>query len=703
MKKKIMILLIALLLVTAGLLSRGQVLAADGFDPFPTATAYATPASTGSVYTNAEYGISITIPDSIQATNADPETGYFQDYTLRNNEGFGVLYPAAMTAGETLQDVAQGIFEIESSSLQNVEMIKDEQISLSNGGVAWYTAFTGYDTINEYTLEVRLTTVANSSRAVILEFYSYPESMTYWSRILNTMRDSIELTAPIVMGLPRSQVLILEGSETDNAREYDPATTHGSGDYLIFEGLVTYNQQLEIVPALASGWDVSDDGLVYTFYLQSDAVFHNGRPFTAADVVYSWERAANPDTNSDTVMTYLSDIVGVKEMHEGSADSISGLKVIDDHTLQVTIDAPKPYFLYKLVYPTASIVDRENVESGMDWYRTPNGTGPYRLTRWDSMERMIYERFDQYYGARPAIPMIIYTLYSGDSFRLYESGDVDITGVSSYNVERVSDPSDPLNQELVSGVSLCTNYVQFDVSKPPFDDLKVRQAFSLALDRDQFIEVVLDNVGLPARGLYPPALPGYNADLRGYDYDPERARQLLAESSYGSVEALPEIVFTSSGYGSYATGVVAALSQMWQQNLGVTISVQNLDPEKYLDAERSEDYGQLSTSGWCADYPDPENFADVLFHTGAEMNKGHYSNPELDGILEAARVEPDVATRIELYQQAEQMIVDDAPALFLYYSESYELVKPYVQGYVLAPVSTFPALRYLSIDSTFWQ
>ena len=703
MKRKLAILLIALLFAALGSMSLGMVLAEDGYDPFPTATTYATPESTGSAYTNAEYGFSITIPDSIQSVDAEPDLGYFQDYILRNSEGFGVLYPTTMAAGETLQDVARGIFDYESSTMQNVELITDEPIFLPNGGNAWYIVFTGYDPNNDYTLEVRLTTVANSDRAIVLEFYSYPENLAFWDRTLNTMRDSITLTAPIVMGLPRSDVLILEGSETDNAREYDPATTHGSGDYLIYEGLVSYNQSLEIAPALASGWEINDDGTVYTFYLQPNAVFHNGRPVIAEDVVYSWERAANPDTGSDTVMTYLSDIVGVKEMHEGSADSISGLRVIDDHTLQVTIDAPKPYFLYKLIYPTASIVDRENVESGDDWYKTPNGTGPYRLTRWDSMERMIYERFDDYYGDPPAIPMIVFTLYSGDSFRLYESGDVDMTGVSSYNVERVSDPSDPLNPELVSGVSLCTSYVQFDVTKPPFDDLKVRQAFSLAFDHDRYIEVVLNNVGLPAKGIYPPALPGYNPDLKWYDYDPERARQLLAESSYGSAEALPEIVFTSSGYGSYSTGAVAALSQMWQQNLGVTITVQNLDPEVYLDSERVADYGQLTTSGWCADYPDPENFADTLFHTGAEMNKGNYSNPEVDRILEEARVEPDVTRRIELYQQAEQMIVDDAPALFLSHSESYELVKPYVQGYVLSPVSTFPAIKFLSIDPSYWQ
>jgi len=348
-------------------------------------------------------------------------------------------------------------------------------------------------------------------------------------------------------------------------------------------------------------------------------------------------------------------------------------------------------------------VDRENVESGENWHLTPNGTGPYRLTRWDSMERMLYERFEEYYGEKPSIRAVIYTLYSGDQFRLYEEGAVDIATVYAYNVERVSEPSDPLNKELISGVSLCTSYVLFDVTKPPFDDVKVRQAFVMAFDKEKYLEVALKNTDVLAKGLYPPALPGFNLDLKGYGYDPDRARQLIAESKYGSAQEMPEIIFTSSGYGSYTGSLVAALSDMWQKNLGVTITVQNLDPEMIMEAEVEEDYGQISTTGWCADYPDPENFADVLFHSGAEMNDGNYSNAEVDRLLEEARVEADVNRRISLYQQAEEIIVEDAAAMFLFHYKTYEVVKPYVKGYVLSPVSTYPVFRYLSIDQDYWK
>ena len=306
--------------------------------PFATATAYATPQQKNNVYSNEEFGISITIPNSdVEATTSEPDSGTFQEYVFTGGAGYGYLYPTGMASGETLQQVAQSAYESQVGSLEEIEVLKDQEISLPNGGTAWDTRFTGYDAENDYSLEVHLLTVINSDRAVTFMVYSLPEYFSYFTAAEKTMVNSIKLFTPTVLGMPRSQVLVFEGGESSNARENDPATTHGSSDYLVFEGLVTYNEQMEVVPALASSWEISEDGTVYTFHLQPDAVFHNGKPVTAQDVVYSWERAADPETDSDTVMTYLSDIVGVKEMHEGSAESISGLKVIDEHTLQVTI------------------------------------------------------------------------------------------------------------------------------------------------------------------------------------------------------------------------------------------------------------------------------------------------------------------------------------------------------------------------------
>ena len=276
---------------------------------------------------------------------------------------------------------------------------------------------------------------------------------------------------------------------------------------------------------------------------------------------------------------------------------------------------------------------------------------------------------------------------------MYESGNVDITGV--YSIDRFTDPTEPLFNELRTGVSLCTGYVVFDSTQPPFDDVNVRKAFSMAFNRQQYIDVVLNGHALPAHGIYPPGLPGFNIALQGLPYDPEQARELLKQSKHGG--NLPPIVFTDSGIGSYIGSDVAALADMWKKNLGVTITVENLEPNFYYDQIYADNHGQLFSGGWCADYPDPENFADVLFHSGSNQNNGDYSNPELDALLEAARVEQDVTKRIEMYQQAEQMIVDDAASLFTVHWLSYELVKPYVKGYVLTPID-IPIERYMWLE-----
>ena len=493
--------------------------------------------------------------------------------------------------------------------------------------------------------------------------------------------------------IPLNQALVLEGGETTNPREYDPATTHGSGDKRVFSGLVSFDPQLNLTPDLAESWDVSADGMTYTFHLRENAKFHNGRAVTAQGFVYSLERAASPALASDTALTYLGDIVGVYDYANGNADHIEGIKALDEQTLQITIDAPKPYFLLKLTYPTAFVLDKENVESGDDWYRHPNGTGPYRLTEWTSFERIVYEANQDFYLGAPSIPYVVVNLYSGDSQRLYETGDVDITGV--YSIDRFTDPTEPLFNELRTGVSLCTSYVVFDSTQPPFDDVNVRKAFSMAFNRQQYIEVVLSDHALPAQGLYPPGLPGFNIALQGLPYDPAQAREFLAESKYGN--NLPPIVFTNGGIGSSISSDVAALADMWKKNLGVTITVENIEPNFYLDQVYAGNHGQLLSSGWCADYPDPENFADVLFYSSSNQNSGGYSNPELDALIEAARIEQDVTKRIEMYQQAEQIIVDDAAALFTVHWLSYELVKPYVKGYVLTPID-IPIERYMWLD-----
>jgi oligopeptide transport system substrate-binding protein len=658
-------------------------------------SATVTPTVEPRTYVNLESGIQVHFPAGwIQQPPAQGDQAVM-GFASADQSVISSLYVFAAQAGDTPESTINSLSSSALSGLTNITVISNKALPRSDGTPAWSQVVTAQSSGN--TIKINMTTAIYGSHLYFMLTYASPSSYDFSANDLAALLNGMVFQSPVVNGVDRSKALFLSGGESTNPRDYDPATEHDSGDKRVFSGLVSLDTNLNLVPELAESWDISTDGTVYTFHIRTNAKFHDGRSVTAQDVIYSWERAANPSTKSDTVLTYLGDIVGVSEMQAGNASHISGLKALDDHTLQVTIDAAKPYFLYKLTMPVAFALDQKNVESGPNWYRTPNGTGPYKLTRWDSFQLMVYDANQDFYLGAPAIPQIVIELFSGIGINLFESGEIDMTGISSSDVARVLDPTDPLHPDVYSGVSLCTEYVVFDVTKPPFDDVKVRQAFSMAFDRQKYIDVVNNGVGIPAVGLYPPALPGYNQNLQGLPYDPTQARQLLAQSKYGGPQGLPPITFTDAGFGNTAGPSVAAMAQMWQQNLGVTITIENLEPDRYLDLLNSGQHGQMFSSGWCGDYPDPENFADVLFHTNAQQNTGKYTNPALDAILDQARTERDVIKRIQLYQQAEQLIVQDDPALFIMHDVSYELVKPNVKGFVLTPIS-IPIERYLYLQ-----
>ncbi|MBE2224507.1 MAG: peptide ABC transporter substrate-binding protein, partial [Anaerolineae bacterium] len=468
----------------------------------------------------------------------------------------------------------------------------------------------------------------------------------------------------------------------------DPALTLGGPDSPlghIFSGLVSLDTNLQVQPELAAGWEVSEDGLTYTFYLRKDAVFHNGRSLTTADVIYSWERAADPATGSDTAQTYLGDIEGVQAKLDGAADSISGLRAIDDHTLEVRLTAPVVYFLQKLAYPVAYVVDQENVAQP-DWEHHANGSGPFKLDRWQDDEIIALSRFDEYYLEPARVSSVVYDLGPGLAMAMYEQGEIDLIGAGGSTLEKARDPNNPFNQELRTTVAMCTSVIGLNNKLAPFDDARVRQAFNYALDKELLIETFSDGNALVAQGSLPPGMPGYGmSGVGGYPYNPERARQLLVEAGYTDMSTFPTLTYSISGYGdvdAYTTAVIT----LWQENLGVTIEPVVIDPYTYYDELYSGNSGHFYSSGWCADYPDPQNFLDILYHSQSRQNIGGFSDPAIDAMLEAARIEPDPTTRLQLYADAERAIVEAAPVVFTSHGLTAVLVKPRVQNYVLTPM-----------------
>jgi len=453
----------------------------------------------------------------------------------------------------------------------------------------------------------------------------------------------------------------------------------------IFSGLARLDGNLDVVPDIAERWQKSQDGKTYTFYLRHGVKFHSGKEVKAADFKYSWERACDPATGSQTAATYLGDIVGVKEMLTGEAREISGIKVLDDYTLEIAIDAPKAYFLCKLTYPTAFVVDRANVESGKDWWYKPNGTGPFKLREWEPGQLLVLERSQAYYGQPARVKQVTFHLLAGMPMAMYEKGEIDVTFVSMYYIDLVRDETGPFHRELAITPELSLYYIGFDTTRPPFDDVNIRRAFCHAVDKERINRLILRDMMAEAEGILPPGMPGYSQRLEGLDYDAERAKELIAASEYGDASNLPPLTITVSGYGNDIPDYLGAIIQEWRQNLGVEVSVRQLEPEDFLYHVKQE-RDEMFMLGWVADYPDPHNFLDNLFYTGSENNVFGYSNSELDNLLDQAAIEQDNAARLSMYQQAEQKVVDEAPCLPLWFGTNYILVKPYVRGYELNPL-----------------
>lgn len=496
-------------------------------------------------------------------------------------------------------------------------------------------------------------------------------------------------------------VLHLLGSDPPTL---DPAlaTDATSASYIveIFSGLVTIDRDLKIVPDIAKSWDISPDGTVYTFNLRDDVVFHNGRPVTAEDFKFSIERTCDPKTKSAVADTYLGEVIGCRAKLRGQVKDVAGVAVVDQHTLRITIDAPRHYFLAKLTYPTAFVVDRDNVaqdKPGHPWTDRPVGTGPFRLEKYIQGQSLVLARNTYYYGEpKPKLERVEFSIAGGSPMVLYETGKLDEVPIGLQDIDRVTNPANPLNRELKIISELATSYIAFNVNQPPFDDPNVRRAFIMAVDRAKIVKVVLQGAVEEAKGILPPGMPGYDPNVQGIPYDPAEAKRLLAESKYKG--KLPPVVITVSGSGGAPPRAVDAMLEMWRNNLGVDVLLQQVEYSVFLvDVSRNPNPYQMFSLGWIADYPDPQDFLEILFASRSLDNKTGYNNPDVDRLLEQAARESDPLKRTDLYRQVERMIIADVVWLPTAHSKLYVLTKPYVKGLVHPPL-VVERLKYVSIE-----
>jgi oligopeptide transport system substrate-binding protein len=547
------------------------------------------------------------------------------------------------------------------------------------------------------TSTMRLQIVSRGLRTYLTTVRGTPEVFDSNSGLLTTLLNSFVAFDPTPFGIARDRALTMPGSDPVTL---DPAMSRETRSNLIvahlFSGLVRFDEELRVQLDLAENVSVDLSDTVYTFTLRDDIAFHDGTPITAEDFAYSLERAADANLHSATAALYLGDIVGVKEKLAGSADSISGLEIVNARTVRLTIDEPKAYFLAKLTYPTAYIVDSDTVEPrGPEWWKGRiNGSGPFKLERWTEGEVLVLQRFDDY----PAVSSLEYAIFpinQGLPMQMYEAGLVDVAFIGGASVDRALDPVNDLSEQLRVFPQFNTDYIGFNMQKPPFDDPTVRRAFAMALDRDEFVEVIYDNDVQVAQGLLPPGFPGYDDSLDGIPFDPQAAKALLAKSEYAG-DAFPEVIYTTSGLGGIPANVQFIVDS-WKTVLGVEVQVRALAPDAYF-YQLSDELDNLFDYGWIADYPDPENFLDVLLHSESlENNIGHYNNPEYDRLLETARSEEDTPTRMALYNEAERLLLVDTAIIPLFHKPDYILTKPNVDGFIMGPLGV-PLLQNVRIN-----
>ena len=494
-------------------------------------------------------------------------------------------------------------------------------------------------------------------------------------------------------------VLRLTGSDPPTLDPHQTGDTTSSRYVLeVFGGLLTITPDLALAPDLAASWQAAADGSGYTFRLNPEAAFHDGRPVTASDVQWSFERAADPATAAPYVNMYMGDIAGVAEKLRGAADAIAGVRVLDAQTLRLEINAPKAYFLSKLTYPTSFVVDRANVESGPDWTRRANGTGPFLLAEYDPGVFMRLERFDGYHLGPAILDAVEFSLSGGDGMLMYENEEIDFGGVGLAQLAGMRDPTNPMHGEMQQGPpEFDVTYIGMNVTAPPFDDVNVRRALNYAIDREAIAAALMEDSVVVAKGILPPGFPAYNPELAGYQYDPERARQLLAASKYGADPAAypPITMVLPRAFGSPPDPYMVRIMADWEEQLGLQMETLQTEWATYLEDLSKGRFQIFGGLAWIADYMDPENFLDVLFHSGSGSNQTGHNDPELDALLERARTEPDQETRFAQYQEAERLILAAAPWIPLWHSagESY-MVKPNVRGLPLSPL-VIPRYRFV--------
>lgn len=484
----------------------------------------------------------------------------------------------------------------------------------------------------------------------------------------------------------------------------DPALMTGQPEHriasAIFEGLSARSPTgSEILPGVAKSWDISGDGLTYTFHLR-DCVWSDGSPLTAHDFIYSWKRALDPAMGAAYYAYQLFYICGAEDFNSRKTSDFSrvGVRALDDKTLQVDLKGPTPFFLYLTSFDPLFPIKRDCVEKHGDlWTRPENivSNGPFLLKEWSTSRRIRLEKNPLYWdrdNVRLNVVDALPTENESTAFNMYMMGEadwVDSAGIPLYLIDILKTRPD-----FHKTTMLVTFFYRFNVTRPPLNDPRIRKAFDLATDKQRIVDKILHAGQVPATTFVPPSMPSYRPP-EGLSYNPGEARALLAEAGYPNGKGFPRlsILFNTT---EARRQIAVEMQAIWKENLGIHVDLDNQEWGTYLNSESRLDYW-ISTAGWIADYPDPNTFLD-MFVTGGGNNRTGWGNQRYDELIRLAAGERDQAKRMDIFRKAERiLVVDEMPIMPVYFQVSINLYNPNrIGGIFPNPLDEHP-LKYIYV------
>lgn len=483
---------------------------------------------------------------------------------------------------------------------------------------------------------------------------------------LNLVHKKVEGNGIIRMGLSGDPVHL------------DPAyigdATSGRVARLIFRGLFSFGKGTNVYPFIVTHWYMGKDGRVWRMRIRDDVYFHNGRKLTSEDVKYSIERVKNAPNSF-------------------FFDAVEEVRVVDQFTIELSLLYPYMPIFSNLASIAGSIIPAGSSHEELE--KNPIGLGPFKLSDWEKGERILLESFSQYPYGTPYLKGFEYVIRKEEreEIELFKEGVFDIVELSSAMAEEtMKDPE--LMDCIISTPSIDIRYMGFNLSKDyPFKDKLVRKAISHAINKEKIIEKVTGGTAKPAKGVFPPGTDVYNPSLVGYDYNPERAKELLRKA--GFERGIPG-EFTLWISDAEVNRRMADVIQKDLERIGVRVVIKTAPWKEFLES-LGKGLHDLYLLGWSSDNGDPDNFLFPLFHSrnlGGAGNRSFYSNPEVDELIEKGMREINPIKRYEIYRLAEEMIVEDAPWVFLYHSVDFYLVSPKVHGFIPHPIN-FEKFEYV--------